>query len=181
MRLTKQITVFLTSVFLATVAVVGAVALDPTAAEAAGGGYVNRCGGGKVFLKQEEKRSFGLHNRIRRDHGLRPFCLHPALQKAARAHSKDMVRRDYLAHGNVGARLERAGYDWRIYGENIAWGSGPKGSPDTIMSAWMRSKTHRHNILNGKFHEIGIGTYTGTFQGHDNATMYTADFGTRRR
>ena len=48
------------------------------------------------------------------------------------------------------------------------------------MRAWMDSSGHRSNILNGKHREIGIGTYSGTFNGTRNATMYTVDFGTRR-
>ncbi len=44
----------------------------------------------------------------------------------------------------------------------------------------MNSSGHRSNILNGKHREIGIGTYSGTFNGTRNATMYTADFGARR-
>ena len=45
------------------------------------------------------------------------------------------------------------------------------------MDAWMKSDGHRHNILNGKFREIGVGTYGDT----EGVTMYTVDFGVRRR
>src|SRR5215217_7915989 len=60
-------------------------------AEAVGGGYASRCGGGKIFLYATEKRLLTLNNNAREKHGLRPFCVHPALQNAARAHSKDMI------------------------------------------------------------------------------------------
>ena len=42
----------------------------------------------------------------------------------------------------------------------------------------MRNAAHRSNILNGKFHEIGIGARTGDYLG-SRTTMYTVDFGTR--
>ena len=157
----------------------------------AAGGEAPKCGGGTVLLDAKEKAAFSLHNEIRRDRGLRPFCVHPRLQKAARSHSRDMIERDYFAHDTKGgrtfeARLKAFGYDpkgYRYYeiGENIAYGSGPYGEPDTIVDAWMRSDGHRHNILNGRFREIGVGTHTGTYGDKDGVTMYTADFGVRRR
>lgn len=175
----KRVAVVAASVLLAVVVSAGVSATDPPVAEAAGGGYVKRCGGGKIFLNAKEKRSFALHNRVRRNHGLRPFCVHPALQRAARAHSKDMIRRDYFAHGDVGARLKRYGYDWRVYGENIGGGSGSYGAPRVVFRRWMNSPSHRKNILDRRFREIGVGTYTGNYRGYRNYTMYTADFGRR--
>ena len=45
---------------------------------------------------------------------------------------------------------------------------------------WMDSSGHRANILDGRFREVGIGTYTGTYKGKKGYTMYTVDFGRRR-
>lgn len=173
------------SLLLAGTALAGVSAAEPPAARAGGGGEVRECGGGKLYLRADERKSFRLHNEVRRDRDLKPFCVHPDLQKAARSHSEDMIRRDYFSHDtkgkNEGAceRVRRFGYRFRLCGENIAWGSGSKGGPDNIMRNWMDSSGHRANILNGKYREIGIGTYTGTFKGYSGATMYTADFGTR--
>jgi uncharacterized protein YkwD len=138
------------------------------------------CDGGSMKLKANEKRSLDLHNRTRKARGLRPLCVHPALQKAARAHSATMIKKDRFFHGSVGTRLKRHGYRWKTYGENIAWGSGPKGSPKSIFKGWMKSRAHKTNILKKGFREVGIGTATGTYKGHKGVTMYTADFGTRR-
>jgi cysteine-rich secretory family protein len=71
-------------------------------AEAAGGGYASRCGGGKIFLYATEQRLLTMHNNTRENHGLKPFCVHPALQSAARAHSKDMIQHDYFSHDTRG-------------------------------------------------------------------------------
>ncbi len=186
-----RITVVLAALFLATITAVGISAVDPRPAQAAGGGYVKKCGGGEIFLNAKEKRTFVLHNKIRRDRNLKPFCVQPNLQKAARAHSEDMIRRDYFSHTTKGGesfdqRLKKfgytpEGYSYYTVGENIAYGSGSYGRPGSIMQRWMKSTGHRRNILNGKFREIGIGTYTGTYKGTRDVTMYTADFGTRRR
>ena len=181
----KRFAVLLFSALVAcTLATVGILS-DPSTAEAAGN-RVKKCGGGKISLNADEKKAFALHNAERRDRNLRPLCVSPKLQKVARAHSKDMIRRDYFSHTTKGTkrdgcdRVENSGYRFRACGENIAWGSGAKGSPESIMRSWMKSSGHRSNILSRKYREVGIGTYTGTFNGYRNVTMYTADFATRR-
>ena len=47
-------------------------------------------------------------NSIRAAHGRRPLTLGPALHRAARAHSVDMVRRGYFDHGAWPAPLRRS-------------------------------------------------------------------------
>lgn len=163
------------------IAAVGVAAVQAPVAKAAGGGNVNKCGGGKIFLNSKEKMTFSLHNQVRRHHNLKPLCVHPALQRAARAHSKDMIRRDYFSHDTKGRnedaceRIRRYGYRYRYCGENIGYNS----TPGRMFHAWMRSSTHRHNILSGRFREVGVGAYTGRY-GSFRTTMYTVDFGTRR-
>lgn len=187
----KRVVILAVSVFLATIAAIGFMVADQESAAAAGG-KVNRCGGGKILLDAKEKRTFALHNEIRRQHHLPTFCVHPALEKAARDHSEDMIRRDYFSHNTKGRgetaeeRIKRfgytpQGYSFYMIGENIALGSGSSGEPDSIMRSWMKSADHRHNILNGKFREIGIGVSTGTWKGNEGVSMYTADFGVRGR
>ncbi len=187
----RHLAILLASVFFAAFAVFGVSILSPPSAEAASKGYVKKCGGGKILLNAKERTVFLLHNKVRRDRNLSALCVKPALQRAARAHSKDMVRRDYFSHDTKGKytfdqRLRRFGYTpkgFRYYttGENIAYGSGSKGTPKSIMDSWMKSAGHRSNILNRKFREVGIGTYTGEYKGYKGVTMYTADFGTRRK
>ena len=182
----RYLTFLLVAVFVAVAVAATTLLATPPAAEAAGGGAVRKCGGGRISLNADEKQSFALHNKERRDRNLKPFCVHPDLQRAARAHSEDMIRRDYFSHDTKGRnespceRIRRFGYRYRHCGENIAWGSGQQGEPDSIMRMWMDSSGHRSTILDGKYREIGIGTFTGTFNGTPNATMYTADFGARR-
>ena len=171
-----------------------AVSSKPQPAGAAEGGSVARCGGGTILLNAKEKETFERHNDIRRDRGLRQFCVHPRLQEAARGHSRDMVLNDYFSHDTkrngerYDQRLKRFGYKtsgYRYYstGENIAYGMGLSGEPAQIMDSWMNSDGHRRNILNSKFREVGIGVYTGTYstggRSYDETSMYTLDFGVR--
>ncbi|HEX6710820.1 MAG TPA: CAP domain-containing protein [Rubrobacter sp.] len=187
----KRVAILAVSLLLATMAAIGVLAADQESASATGG-KVNRCGGGKIYLDAKEKKTFALHNEIRRHHRLPTFCVHPALERAARDHSDDMIRKDYFSHNTKGRnetaeqRIKRfgytpQGYSFYMVGENIAYGSGTYGEPNSIMNSWMKSPDHRHNILNGKYREIGIGVSTGTWQGRDGVSMYTADFGVRRR
>src|SRR5215210_7564275 len=170
----KYLPVIFVAILLAT-AGLGSVA---STVEAAGGGYANKCGGGKIFLHAKEKRLLTLHNNARRNHGLRPFCVSSALQKAARAHSKDMIQRDYFSHDTRGrnedpcTRFGRFGYHSFYCGENIGYNATPEG----MFRSWMRSSIHRPNILDGRFHEIGIGACKGDYSDSET-TMYTADFG----
>lgn len=152
-----------------------ALAVDAEEASAA-----PSCKGGKVELNRDEERVFVLQNRARESRGARPLCVHPALQKAARSHSAEMIRKDRFFHGNVGKRLKRHGYRWSTHGENIAYGSGRRGSPESVFGRWMKSRGHKRNILVKGFREVGIGTATGTFKGTNGVTVYTVDFGTRR-
>jgi uncharacterized protein YkwD len=170
--------VVLVVVVVTTFGLLFVTAADPNEAEAASA--VKTCDGGKIRLNAKEERVFHLQNRARRRRHLSPLCVHPMLTKAAHAHSADMIRKDYFRHGNTGRRLKHFGYRWSDYGENIAWGSGRRGSPENVFKRWMNSQAHRSNILDRKVKEVGIGTATGTFKGIKRVTMYTVDFGTRR-
>jgi uncharacterized protein YkwD len=88
---------------------------------------------GEIFLYTREERLLTLHNNARMDEGLKPFCVHPTLQKAARAHSKDMIQRDYCSHDSrrrnedERTRIRRFGYRWSYCAENIGYNATPEG------------------------------------------------------
>lgn len=186
----KGVLVSLLMVVLATVGAVGALVLVPQGAGAALA-TVKTCNGGTIELNANEKRVLTLHNKARKKRGLKALCVHPALTKAARAHSREMLDKDYISHRSfngetVKERLERFGYtsdgySYYAIGENMAWGCGSNGEPDRIFKWWMHSSDHRPNILKKKFRDVGIGVLTGSYKKCEKTTMYTVDFGTRRR
>jgi len=183
MTIRHTATIFLAAI-MATIVAVGFTAARPEAADAASTVKVRGCTGKRVTLDSNEKVMLNKHNRIRASKGLKKLCVHPALQRAAEAHSLDMIRKDYFSHNSKNGatpfqRMKREGYRFRTAGENIAYGSGSDGSPSRIFKSWMKSSGHRKNILNGKFREVGIGAYKGNFEGTNNVTMWTTDFGTR--
>ena len=145
---------------------------------------VKTCSGGNIDLGVKEERTLVLHNETRADHGLEPLCINPVLTRAARSHSKEMVEKDYFSHYSydgegVGARLRRFGYDWSVCGENLAGGYSDPGEPDSVFELWTKSTHHRANILDGRFRQVGVGTYTGIYKGIEEYTMYAVDFGSQ--
>lgn len=125
-----------------------------------------------------------LTNVIRAENGLAPVTLNGELQAAAGDHSDDMAFRDFFGHVNLDGqqpwdRALEAGYDYQTVGENIAAG---QLTPAEVVQAWYESASHRANILNGDFTEIGIGyTYLANDTGSLNYNHYwTQLFGTER-
>jgi uncharacterized protein YkwD len=131
-----------------------------------------------------------LLNDQRERRGLAKLRLNQRLSGVAADHAADMVRRTYFSHQSLtGAsfvdRIRRSGYlrsvsAWSV-GENLAWGSGTRSTPRSIMRAWMNSPGHRANILEHRYREIGIGIASGAPKGSwDDAATYATEFGFRR-
>jgi len=133
------------------------------------------------------KATLCLLNEERTSRGLVALRENFKQEKAAAEHNRLMVRSSCFSHVCPGekdllGRVTAAGYlpcscTWLV-GENIAWGSGQVGSTRSIVSAWMNSPSHRANILNPKFDEIGIAFDRGNpAGGADAAATYTTVFG----
>ena len=80
------------------------------------------------------------------------------LAKAAQAHSNDMFTKKYFSHTSpngdrAGERIEKAGYHWLAYGENI--GLGFKDEKE-VVTGWLKSPGHCKNIMNKDYKEMGI-------------------------
>jgi hypothetical protein len=78
------------------------------------------------------------------------YTLAEDLSAVARRHAADMARQQRLHHN---PRLGNEVQDWQQVGENV--GVGP--SVEEIHAAFMRSSTHRAEILSRSFTEVGIG------------------------
>lgn len=91
--------------------------------------------------------------------GLSSFTLNSKLNSAAQAKANDMMVDDYWAHTAPDGKtpwywITQAGYSYQSAGENLAYGFAT--SADTV-TGWMNSPSHRANILNGSFREVGFG------------------------
>ena len=132
--------------------------------------------GSGVALSRAESRLAVMINQFRAAHGVGPLRVDARLQRAARAHSVDMLRRDYFAHGAFAERLRGFGVRANPLGENLAFGTGRYARSRSILDAWMRSPEHRANLLRPGFHRIGLAMPVGSFDGYRYTRMVTADF-----
>jgi uncharacterized protein YkwD len=115
-------------------------------------------------------------NRVRAQHGLGRLRLDTHLQRAARAHNREMVASNVFEHGSFGTRMLQFDVSAHVAGENLAWGTGTLGTPHQIVATWLASPQHRANLLRPSFTRVGIGEYVGSFQGYHGAHVVTADF-----
>ena len=131
------------------------------------------------FSGAAEGRVLVLLNEIRLQHGLAKLRPSLALRGAAREHSADMLARGYFRHDGLSETFEqriRRHLKSPFVGENIAWGTGRYGTPESLVKLWMKSPGHRRIILTPGLHRVGLGVATGTFKGLPGAVMATADF-----
>jgi uncharacterized protein YkwD len=145
----------------------------------------------KVSKQHARSAVICLINRRRSNHGLAALKRHNKLQQAAQRHTERMEGGNCLAHQCYGeasleGRLADVGYltgglsSW-TFAENVGWGLKRRGSPRAIVNGWMKSASHRANILSGAFRDIGVGFADGTpSDAHGNGGVYTVDFGVRR-
>lgn len=195
MRQGTSTTAFMCAAGALAVALFAVIAFGPGAPPAEAANACKRWGGvmpGQVKLDKARRATQCLLNQVRRRHGLRKLDSNRPLKRAAQRHSRYMDRKNCFAHvcpGEPGLekRLRAVGYldsgllRWGA-GENIAWGEGALGTPRRIVRGWMRSPSHRRNILDPGFRDLGIGVVWGSpLAGRHNGAIYTTDFGYRVR
>lgn len=120
-----------------------------------------------------------LTNQKRAESGLLPLTENSLLSQAAVAKGNDMLAKGYWAHFAPDGTTPWSfflsfGYKYRYAGENLARDFSDAGS---AVNAWMNSPTHKENILNAKYEEVGIGVVEGNLSGVDT-TIIVQFFGT---
>ncbi len=120
-----------------------------------------------------------LTNQERAAAGLPALTLNNSLSQGAGLKANDMFAFDYWAHESPTGRqpwefFREAGYDYRVAGENLA---RDFMNAEEVVSAWMKSPSHKDNILNPKYQEIGVAAVNGTLGGI-KTTLVVQFFGT---
>ena len=115
-------------------------------------------------------------NAVRAQHGLGRLRYDAHLERAARAHSREMLATGVFEHGAFGSRMLQFDVTGRLAGENLAWGTGSRASARAIVGEWLASPAHRENLLRTSFTRVGIGDLVGSFLGNRGAHVVTADF-----
>jgi len=126
------------------------------------------------------ERIIELTNQKRAAAGLSPLKLNSLLSEAARRKAADMFAFNYWAHNSPSGRnpwsfFKEVGYKYLYAGENLA---RDFRDPESVVEAWMNSPSHRENIMNSKYQEIGVAVVDGTLQGVET-TLVVQLFGTQ--
>lgn len=114
-------------------------------------------------ISQLEQEACSHVNAIREANGLSSLTIDQSLCSGARIKSRDMNQRQYFNHtspvyGTPFQMMKLLGISYTSAGENIA-----KGYTDAkaVVDAWMRSSSHRANILSSGYTSMGIGYWNG--------------------
>lgn len=117
-----------------------------------------------------------LLNQNRQTLGLTTLTESETLNQAAYLKAQDMVNSGYFSHESPSGVtpwfwFKKAGYNYKYAGENLAVGFVDSS---TVYDAWYNSPSHKENLLNKNYTEIGTAVVTG-FQG--NSTIVVQLFG----
>lgn len=110
-----------------------------------------------------------LTNQERQAVAAAPLRRNATLDEAARLKAEHMAAEEYFAHFSPSGVTPwhwfgEAGYSFVHAGENLAIHFSDSSE---VVTAWMNSPTHRDNIVDPKYLEIGVGTARGMYQGYE--------------
>jgi uncharacterized protein YkwD len=125
------------------------------------------------------RKVFDMTNQKRINNDLPIYHYNSTLSQSAQKKAQDMFESDYWAHTSPSGTtpwdfFKEVGYKYSIAGENLA---KDFYETDSMMDAWMNSPTHKANIVNQKYKEIGIAVVDGVLGGV-KTTLVVQHFGT---
>jgi uncharacterized protein YkwD len=137
-------------------------------------------------ISQQEAAMKCLVNYARAEAGLPRLESTRKLDSSAAGKAGDILRCDQFSHSACGRDFlywfRRSGYlssrCWSA-GENLAWGTGNLGTARSMVKAWLRSPSHRANILGGNYSQFGISLRIGSLSGNGGARVWVNHFGRR--
>lgn len=108
-----------------------------------------------------------------------PLVRNERLDMAAKLKAEDMMREGYFAHYSPKGVtpwywFKKAGYEYLHAGENLAINFTES---QDVAKAWLASPTHKANLLNMNFKEIGVAALPGMYKG-ENTIFVVQMFGT---
>jgi hypothetical protein len=132
---------------------------------------------GRVTNVTTEELVIGTNDE-RTKEGMSALQLNNTLSRAAFLKAQDMFANDYWAHVSPSGVtpwkwLGDVGYNYSVAGENLA-----KNYPtaSATVDAWMNSETHKANILNNQYTDIGFAVVDGDLAGRPT-TLVVAYYG----
>lgn len=133
---------------------------------------------GPTVLRTDDMAVLEQVNRVRAQHGLGAIQFNTRLFNAARAHSDEQLRQNFLGHGSLDPdrvrlsdRMLAAGYVGRVYAEVVA---RDYMTVEAVVRAWMDSPTHREVLLDP---ELSEGAFCRLDSADGRTNRWTGDFG----
>ncbi len=110
-----------------------------------------------------------LTNQKRAENGLPALAFNGQLAQAAAGKASNMFAENYWAHFSPSGKtpwmfIAGAGYKYVYAGENLA---RDFNDAQSVVNAWMNSPSHRSNLLDKNFKEIGVAVADGKLTGVD--------------
>lgn len=101
-----------------------------------------------------------------------------ALDKAAMLKAKDMIGNNYFAHTSPDGIdpwhwIGKVDYQYKYAGENLAMDFK---TANAVHKAWMKSPTHKENIIAEKYTEIGVAVVRGIIEEGKEETNVAVQF-----
>jgi len=132
------------------------------------------------FAAYTSKTIIELTNASRQKGNLDKLRENALLDLAAQRKAKDMLARNYFAHTTPDGKrfwtwIDGTGYNYTLAGENLAIDFS---TPESAHAALMASPTHKENIMNKRYKEIGVAVVTGKMDGQET-TVLVEMFGTQ--
>lgn len=155
----------------------------PLVAVVALGLFVNTLLGGGVLSYATNTSVDGLltsTNAQRVNDGDGQLAINSQLMNAAQAKANDMATRNYWSHNTPEGQepwvfVANAGYKYQAVGENLAYGFADSNA---TITGWLNSPSHRENMLNGTYTEVGFGIANSeNYQTNGNQTIVVAFYG----
>ena len=114
-------------------------------------------------------------NQARAAHTLPAVTTDARLTAAAAAKAETLLTEEWFDHVTKDGRtpwsfVRSAGYNYHVAGENLAMDFA---SATAITQAWLESPTHRENMLDRKFSNVGIAAIPGRYG--DRETMMVVE------
>ncbi|NCO12532.1 MAG: hypothetical protein GW754_02100 [Candidatus Pacebacteria bacterium] len=118
-------------------------------------------------------------NKERVSQGLVALTYNTSLSEAATGKARDMFTDQYWAHTSPGGKepwdfIKSVNYNYKVAGENLA---RDFDSTTPMITAWMNSPTHKANIMNPRYRDIGLAVVDGKLNGVET-TLVVQIFGT---
>lgn len=131
--------------------------------------YPNRAIMSEVVIR----KVFELTNQSREEAGLKPLTMNSVLSASAAAKANDMIANDYFAHHSPSGKkpwdwVSRSDYPYILVGENLAMNFA---TADGVHTALMNSPSHKKNIMNEKYKDLGLAMVSGEIDGKETNVL----------